>query len=232
MFNPFRNSNNHSIVHLFEVSNAERNELCANIIESSAPRSDFYFLVFLSSIIVSWGVIINSIVLVIGGMLVTPLLSPILAISLGAVILNIKVLIRSIRILLSSFFLAVLIAFVLGKSIEFNLLSSEIVTAMHPSISVFAIAAIAGVAASFTWAKKELNSNLPGVAITVTLIPPLTVVGLALSQNEMPAFENALNVLLLNVAGIILGSLLILTLMKFYKSEKKVMAEIKEEQKM
>jgi uncharacterized membrane protein len=36
----------------------------------------------------------------------------------------------------------------------------------------------AGAAASFTWAKKDLSSSLPGVAVTVTLLPPLAAMGL------------------------------------------------------
>jgi len=97
--------------------------------------------------------------------------------------------------------------------------------------TAFFIPIAAGAAGSFTWVKKDLNSSLPGVAITVALLPPLTVMGLALSVQNFIVFQEALHVYFLNVLGIIIGSWIIFMVMGFYKSTKKIVEEIKLEEK-
>lgn len=216
---------------LFKVSQADRNKFCTNIIDSSAPRADFYFLVILSTLIVALGLLADNVVLVIGGMLVTPLLSPVLAVALGVVISDHKVIVRSVRIFLTAFMFAFFVALITGFISAMPVGEMQLIKIMRPSLLTLLIAVIAGLAASYTWAKPELNANLPGIAVTVTLIPPLTAIGLLAANGEWALFRNALNVLLLNIFGIISASLLVFSLMDFYKAKKKVIEEVKEEEK-
>ncbi len=220
-----------SLSNLFKVSQTDRNKFSTCIIDSSAPNADFYFLVILSTLIVTLGLLNDNVILVIGGMLVTPLLSPILAISLGIVISNPKVIKRSIRIFLASFVLASLVAFLLGVFVVVDIRDINLINRMQPSLLIFFVAIIAGLAASYTWVKPNLNNTLPGVAITVTLIPPLTTVGLSLAKTEWTVFRNAFSVLVLNIVGIILASIFVFSLMDFYKAKKTIIAEVKEEEK-
>jgi len=219
-----------AINNLFKVSQNDRHKFCARIIDSSAPRVDFYFLVILSTLIVSLGLLSDNVVLVIGGMLVTPLLSPVLAISLGIVINDAKVIMRSVRIFLMSFLFAFLVAFILGIFSSYNIENIGLIKVIQPSLFTFFVAAVAGLAASYTWVKPNLNETLPGIAITVTLIPPLTAIGLAVADGNWSVFDNVLKVLLLNIFGIIIASLLVFSLMDFYKAKKKVVEEVKEEE--
>ncbi len=227
LLNFFRNRTETS----FKVSQSDRHTFVEQVIDSSAPKFDFYFLLILSTLIVSLGLISSNLILVLGGMLVTPLLSPILAISLGLIVRNTKATVRSLRIFFISFGLALFLSFITGLFFEFNLMKLDLVEMMKPSWSVFVIALIAGVAASYAWAKPNLNTTMPGVAITVTLIPPLSASGLAVSQGDWILFQNALNVLFINIFGIILASMFIFYLLDFYKVKKKVIAEVKEEEK-
>lgn len=219
------------LMDLCKVSQADRHKFCSYIIEASAPKADFYFLVVLSTLIVAMGLLIDNVILVIGGMLVTPILSPILAISLGIVINESKVIWRSVRIFLTAFGFAFLVAFLLGLFSSVNLNDIGLIIMMKPTLFAFFIAVVAGIAASYTWAKPGLNSTLPGIAITVTLIPPLTAIGLAVADGEWMIFSDIFKTLLLNVFGIIISSLLIFSLMDFYKAKKKVVEEVKEEEK-
>ncbi len=214
-----------------KVDQSDRNKFCETIIESSAPKFDFYLLVVLSTLIVSFGLILDNVVLVIGGMLVTPLLSPILAISLGIVILNFKVIFRSFRIFLYSAFWSLFIAFLVGHFNKFDINSITILGKMEFGYVTFIIAFIAGLAASYTWVKPDLNSILPGIAITVTLIPPLTASGLALTLKKLDYFYQFIAVTGLNVLGILLASMLVFTVLHFYKSRKKLIAEVIDEEK-
>lgn len=218
---------------LFKVNQVDRNKFCTKIIDSSAPRADYYFLVVLSTLIVALGLLADNVILVIGGMLVTPLLSPILAIALGVVINEGKVITRSLKIFFISVLFAFVVSFVAGvlSGANVNLEGSKLVASMEPGLLTLLIAVVAGLAASYTWAKPDLNETLPGIAVTVTLIPPLTAIGLAVAGQDWAIFRDVLNVFLLNVLGIISASIVIISLMDFYKARRKVMEEVKQEEK-
>lgn len=226
MFNLF---NKESV--FFKISKGDRDSFCKNIIESSAPRGDFYFLVILSTLIVSFGVALDNVILVIGGMLVTPILSPIMAIALGVTILNFKVIFRSIRIFLIAAMLAVSVSAAVGYFLTVPFDELGIVGNMNPTWLTFFIAMIAGTAASYTWVKPTLANTLPGIAITVTLIPPLSVVGLSLANRDFFHLQNSFEVLVINIFGIILASIVIFVILNFYKSKRKIVAEVSQEEK-
>ncbi len=220
-----------AIKELFKVTQRERHKFCSFIIDSSAPKPDFYFLVLLSSLIVTLGLLSDNVILVIGGMLVTPILSPLLAIALGVVINDGKVILRSVRIFLTAFALAFLMSLILGFVIDVNLTSVALIQIMEPSLLNFFIAFIAGIAASYTWAKPGLDETLPGIAVTVALIPPLTALGLTIANANWALFDDVYKVFLLNIFGIIIASLIIFSLMDFYKAKKKLVEEFKQEKK-
>ncbi len=227
-----KNANAISKANSLIVSKLERDELSENIIRSSALKGGFYLLIILSTFIVTVGLLKNNIILTIGGMLVAPLLSPILSISLSMTIINLKIFLRSIRIFIITTLVSVFVSYTLGLIANFSLTDINLIDLMRAGgITAFLIPVAAGIAASFTWAKKELSSSLPGVAITVTLLPPLTVMGLSLAVQNFLVFKESLNIYLINVAGIILGSLIIFLIMGFRKSEKKIIAQVKEEEK-
>jgi len=215
---------------MFKISQADRNKFCEHIIDTSSPNGEFTFLVILSTLIVALGLIKDYVVLVIGGMLVTPLLSPILALSLGIIIQEPKVIKRSLKILLISFFLAFFVSFLIGSFSGFDIKKIQLINLMQPTFYTFFVALVAGTAASYTWAKPNLAGSLPGVAIAVTLIPPLTAMGLALASRNFLIFKTVLSTLFLNVIGIIFASIIIFSLMHFHKAKKKLVAEIKEEE--
>ena len=217
---------------MFEISQADRHKFCEHIIDSSTPNGEFSFLVILSTLIVALGLINDYVILVIGGMLVTPLLSPILAISLGIIIRDLRVITRSVKVFLTAFVLSFLIAYLTGLLFKFDIEEIQLINVMKPSFYTLLVALVAGMAASYTWARPNLiNSALPGVAITVTLIPPLTAIGLALACENLMIFRTVLNTLILNVFGIILASIIIFSLMHFHKAKRKLVAEVKDEEK-
>ncbi|MCD4694049.1 DUF389 domain-containing protein [bacterium] len=216
---------------ILKIKQADRNKFCTYIVESSAPRGDFYFLVGLSSLIVALGLMANNIILVIGGMVVAPILSPILALALGVVINDAKVIIRSLKIFSVSFILVFILTIIVGLFSSGNIKEMELIKMMQPSLFNFFVSLVAGLAASYTWAKPNLDSTLPGIAITVTLIPPMTAVGLAVSHMEWAMSGDALKTFLLNILGITASSLIIFSLMDFYKAKSKLVEEIKLEEK-
>jgi uncharacterized membrane protein len=91
------------------------------------------------------------------------------------------------------------------------------------------IALVAGVAASLSMIRHELRQFLAGTVIAVALIPPLSMSAIALRMFEFEVFYNSLMVFVFNLIGIVLSSLLVFSLTKFYTSQDKVVEELKEE---
>ncbi len=216
----------------FKLKQADRHKFCSRIIESSSAHGDFYFLVLLSSLIVSLGLLADNVILVIGGMVVAPILSPILALALGLVINEPKVVIRSMKIFLITFILVFTLTGVVGLFSEAQMGEIALIQIMKPTIFNFFVSLVAGIAASYTWARPRLDETLPGIAITVTLVPPLAAVGLAFSGGEFLLAGDALKTFLLNTLGIVSASLIVFSLMDFYKAKRKVVEEVKEEEKI
>lgn len=216
---------------MFNLSRSERNLFFHELINSSTLKGEFYFLLIVSLFIVMAGLLKNNIVLLIGGMLVAPLLSPVLAISLAIIILNGRVAWRSIKVFLITTLLSLLVSMIFGLIFPFRTNEMELMQKIGANGFDILIAAMAGAAASLTWAKKNLINNLAGVAITVTLVPPLVIAGLGLAALDYNIFISALKTYLFNVGGIIAGSLVIFTVLKFHGAEKKVLAEVEQEDK-
>ncbi len=219
-------------LNLFKISKSDKNEFCKDIIESSSPDSDYYFLVVLSTLIVSLGLVANNMILIIGGMLVAPLLSPILSLALGVVIINGKVIFRAVKILAMSIVVSAAISYLTGIFVEFDINHIDLLSVMVPSVYTFAVAVIAGFAASFAWARSDHGNTLSGIAITVTLVPPITAIGLALASEDFDILVNAVQVLFLNIIGMVVASSVIFLLMGFQKSERKILAEVKDEERL
>lgn len=219
-------------LNLFKISKTDKNNFIKQIIESSTPDSDFYFLVILSTLIVALGLIGNNLILTIGGMLVAPLLSPLLVLALGVVIMNVRVTMRSIRIFFMSIFSVSIVSYTTGIIMEFDINQIDLIKAMIPSWYTFIVAVIAGLVASFAWARPDLSTTLPGVAITVTLIPPTAAIGLALASRNLDVFYNSIAVLLINIAGTVLASAVIFLFMGFYSAKRKIIAEVNEEERI
>ncbi len=212
---------------LFKINQADRSKFVCKVIDSSSPNVDFYFLVFLSSLIVAFGLAANNLILVIGGMLVTPLLSPVLAIALGVVTNEQKLLFRSVKVFILAVFLGFLISFLLGLTVKVYVYRVDLIALMRPSVFAFVVAFTAGLAASYSWIKPGLDKLLPGTAVTVTLIPPVVALGLVLAERSWFLFFRILEYLIINVFGIIAGALVIFILMEFYRSKRKTAIEIK-----
>jgi len=196
--------------------------------EKSRPNSVYYTLLVISSLIIAFGLLLQNSSVVIGGMLVTPVLTPILLMALGIATGELS-LIRSVSLmLLKSFSIifasALVAAWIFGSPSGLGFFEDNVtVPALY-----FGVALLAGAAATFAWARKDVIDILPGVAMAVALVPPLALAGIGVSLLD-PAFIR-LNFLifLFNVFGVVIGSLIVFSLLGFYKTKKKVHREAEE----
>lgn len=215
------------------LTEAEKNSAIEDIVQQSTPRQDFYLMLSLSISMAAFGVLLNNIVILVGSMLIAPLLFPVLSLSLGIIVADEKLIGRSVITLLRSLVFALVASFVIG--FLFSTRNDTLLQAIAggPSSLMYAIvAAIAGFAAAFAMTKPHLNQTLPGVAISVSLVPPLATAGIALSTFNWTVFSSSLLLFLVNIIGIVFSSMIVFALLKFSVKKTVTKEVVQEEEKI
>ncbi len=221
---------------LLRVNKKDQEKIVNELIEKSRPSSPYNLLLISSAVIIACGLLMDNIAIVIGGMLVTPLLTPILSLGLGVAIGEISLVKRSFRVTLRSFLIVVLIAiflsFIFQITLSENEVLSQIVSAGTKIPIIYVIVAlISGAIGTFAWAHPKIYEALPGVAISVSLLPPLSALGVGIGLFSATLLRISLLIFMLNLLGVFLGSLFSFSLMSFYKAKQEAHKQIVEEEK-
>ena len=199
------------------LTEKDKSRAVESLICSSTPRQDFFLLVILSILMATFGLLINNAAVIIGSMLVAPILSPILSLSLGVVLADSLLISRSFYTLVKSVVFAVAAAGIVTLFFAPNFqMTSEILLRAEPTLIYASIAFVAGLAASFALVKPHLSETLPGIAISVALIPPLAVTGIGIARFDWILISNSFLLFLLNAVGIIFASMIVFSLMHLY----------------
>jgi len=210
------------------LKEADKSSAVRKLIDNSSPDQMFFLMVILSVMMATFGLLQGSAPVIIGSMLIAPVLYPVLSLAMGFVMSDSPVIGRSFRTLGRSVMYA-LIASVL-VTIFFSVgepINEEIIYFAEPSLISVAIAIIAGLAASFALIKPELDATLPGVAISVSLVPPLGVIGIGIAKASWVLISSSVLLFVINVLGIVFASMILFSSMNFYAKRKVAESEIK-----
>ncbi|MCA9360508.1 DUF389 domain-containing protein [Candidatus Kaiserbacteria bacterium] len=207
--------------------------LIRKLLVNGTPDFDYFYLIGLSTLMATLGLLLNSGSIVIGSMLIAPLMYPILGVSLGLVMMgnNINLLQRALNTLVKSLaaglFLSVLAAFFFGNETTYH--SAEVLARTEPSHLHFLVAIVAGAAVTFMMARPEWGDALAGVAIAVALIPPLATIGIGIAAASAFIIKGAMMILLLNLFGIIAIAVIMFLLMNLSEKEDIAISTVKRE---
>lgn len=217
---------------VFKLEPADRERIISYLIESSYPGSHFFIMLIASAVIATVGLIIDSSAVIIGSMLVAPFLSPILSLSMGIVLADFALIKRSMAIVLKSILFTLGVAFVLSLFISVpEGYNKEIMSRSALSLPYLYVAIAAGAAASFSVTRHNLYELLVGVAISVSLLPPLATAGIGISEFDGLITSGSLQLFILNLIGIIFSAVIIFSLMGFYPQRKEAEKAMKVEEK-
>lgn len=178
----------------------------------------FFVLVFLSTVIAAYGVVRNSSATVIGAMIVAPFMTPIMAVSLSSITGDSKNILRSISIVASGTALVIGLSFLLAKLLPGELHvydNMQIMSRVAPREIDLIIALAAGAAGAFATSREDVSDALPGVAIAVSLVPPLAVVGITLAAGEISLAWDSFLLFLTNFLAIVAAGLAVFAIMGF-----------------
>lgn len=167
----------------------------------------FVTLMTFASVIASMGVITDSTAVVIGAMLVAPLMTPLMGTAISVVMGWPNRLVRSASVALIGVGIAILIGVVLGliapASIDVGG-NGQIIARASPTILDLITAVAAGAAGAYGLSRPDVSDALPGVAIAISLVPPLSVVGIAYSQGAWSQGNGALLLFVTNALAIVI----------------------------
>lgn len=165
-------------------------------------------LLLLSTVIAAEGVIQDSTATVIGAMIIAPLMTPILATTAAIMMGNAPRAWRSLLLVLGGALGVIAVAAVLGvvsvHVVDFHG-NSQITARVAPSVLDLMVALAAGFAGAFAIRREDVADSLPGVAISIALVPPLCVVGISLSGGQWMDAWGALLLFLTNFLSILLA---------------------------
>lgn len=168
----------------------------------------FSALLFLATIIATAGIISDSTATVIGAMIVAPLMTPIMAMAAALVMGQMGRAIQSSLLVAAGVASVIAVSWLIGTlyphiiSFQDN---SQITARIAPRLLDLLAALASGAAGAFCMSREDIADSLPGVAIAISLVPPLCVVGISLSYGEMDAALGALLLFVTNMLAILLA---------------------------
>ena len=188
----------------------EADEVAAKLFhEGPERRRDlirFYALMGFASIIASFGVLTDSTAVVIGAMLIAPLMTPLMAMSLALVSAWTSRLARSSTVALTGAVVPIVSGLITtaiaGQGVD-PAVNTQIVSRASPTLLDLAIALAAGAAGAYANSRRDVADSLPGVAVAIALVPPLAVVGVATQLGDWDSAQGALLLFVTNALAIV-----------------------------
>lgn len=205
------------LVELLDFRHDTDREATISAIKADIPFKGATAWILICSIFVaSVGLNANSTAVVIGAMLISPLMGPILGVGMSIAINDIDTLRKSLINLLTMLALSLLTAFLFFYFFPLNQDTSELLGRVRPDIRDVLIAFFGGLALIIARTKKgTIASVIFGVAIATALMPPLCTAGYGLSQGKWDYFVGAMYLFAINTIFIALATFIVLKVLRF-----------------
>jgi uncharacterized hydrophobic protein (TIGR00271 family) len=173
------------------------------------------FAIFIASI----GLNVNSTAVIIGAMLISPLMSPILGIGMSVAINDLDFLKKSFKNLMVATLFSVAASTIYFAISPLSDAQSELLARTNPTIWDVLIALFGGLAGIVAGSRKEKSNAIPGVAIATALMPPLCTAGYGLATGNLFYFLGAFYLYFINSVFISLATFLIVRVLKYPQKE-------------
>ena len=174
------------------------------------------WILICSILVASIGLNTNSIPVVIGAMLISPLMGPILGVGLSIAINDIDTLKTSLISLGTMMVLSILTSFLYFYVFDIEADTSQLLARTRPDIREILIAFFGGLALIIARTKKgTIATVIYGVAIATALIPPLCTAGYGIAAGSMEYFLGAMYLFIINTIFIALATFIVVKFLKF-----------------
>ena len=185
------------------VAGIDHAAVVARIEDDSGWSARFIFMTLMSAGIAVLGLLLSSPAVVIGAMLISPLMSPILGLGFGLATFDLAEVRRSSIALAGGAAVAVLFTALIVLASPLKAPTAEILARTRPNLFDLLVALFAALAGTFAIIRGR-GETIVGVAIATALMPPLAVVGYGLATWNMPVFIGSLELFATNFVAIAL----------------------------
>lgn len=194
---------------LFKKANDDDfKELFVSLRASAKFSYVFLTLMILSTLLATTGLFANSAPVIIGAMILAPLMSPIVSLSMGVIRADKFLLEQSIRTLSIGIFMALLFSCIFTIFIPLQQITPEMQSRLNPNLLDLMIAIFSGIAGAYANSKEDISKSLAGVAIAVALVPPLSVTGIGIGLGNFEVIYGSFLLFITNLVGITLSAAL------------------------
>jgi uncharacterized hydrophobic protein (TIGR00271 family) len=183
--------------------------------ERGRKLSGFWTLLTLAAIIATAGIVANSTATVIGAMIVAPLMTPILGTMMSVVTADGRNLVRCLLLVVFGAITVIALAYLIGLVVPVPVdaaTNPQVSSRVNPTLMDLLAALATGAVGSFALVRSDVSDTLPGVAIAISLVPPLAVVGLTLDAHKPHQAAGAMLLFMTNVAAILLSGLVVMAI--------------------
>lgn len=188
--------------------------LLASVARDARLNRKYLLLITLSASIATLGMLQNSPAVVIGAMLVSPLLGPIMGIGFGLVTLESALVRRSLVTLAAGMAVAIAVAVLIVWLSPVQDVTSELRARTRPTLLDLGVAVVGGVAGVYAIMRK-LSGVMVGVAIATALVPPLSTIGFGIATWRGDFAMGAALLFLTNTLAIAFAATLVARLNNF-----------------
>lgn len=197
---------------------AAEDEVRANIRKGVDFQGTNLWVLIFAIFIASIGLNVNSTAVIIGAMLISPIMGPIMGIGLSLGVSNFDLMKRSLKNLGFSVIVGLATSTLYFLVSPISTAQSELLARTTPTIYDVLIAFFGGLAGVVAQTRKDRTSTvIPGVAIATALMPPLCTAGYGLALGNMHYFIGALYLFFINTVFIALGTYIIVRFVLKYK---------------
>jgi|GEM_PF-3259474 len=198
-----------------QLSLEAQNSVIENSCRDSTPSHYFFVMVVLACAIATYGLLANAPAVVIGAMMVSPLMGPILGGALSIAIGNNDLFKMALRTELIGGCTTIILAMLLTEFLPTSEITEEVVKCATPTLLDLIISLAAGAAGTYAICYRPIGATLPGVAIATALMPPLCSVGIGLAEHDLHVASKSLLLFLANITAINLSAMIMFRITGF-----------------
>ena len=193
----------------------KKEKVIEDILSNISFRGANLWVLACAILIASIGLNVNSTAVIIGAMLISPLMGPIVGAGFALATYDFDLLKKTGRSLLIATIVSLLVSFIYFYISPFKDAQSELLARTSPTIYDVLIAFFGGVVGAISLTREEKGNPIPGVAIATALVPPLCTAGFGLATGNLSYFLGAFYLYSINCFFIGIATFLIIKYLKY-----------------
>lgn len=186
-----------------------------NVTSNVSFRGANLWILASAILIASVGLNVNSTAVIIGAMLISPLMGPIVGAGFALATFNFNLLKKSIKNLIIATIVSLMVSALYFFLSPFKEVQSELLARTAPNIYDVLIAFFGGVVGAISITRKEKGNPIPGVAIATALMPPLCTAGFGIANGNLLYFAGAFYLYTINCFFICIATFFIIKYLKY-----------------